>query len=102
MPTQVWILTGDKEETAVNISYSAGHFFPGINEARITKQENMFQCTEEIERQLNRIQEAKSLDSESEFGVVIDGQSLNYALEVRHLRKISHYIYFLGFYLLER
>ena len=23
---QIWVLTGDKEETAVNISYSAGHF----------------------------------------------------------------------------
>lgn len=25
---QVWVLTGDKEETAVNISFSAGHFHP--------------------------------------------------------------------------
>ncbi|THD24932.1 Phospholipid-transporting ATPase [Fasciola hepatica] len=79
---QVWILTGDKEETAVNISYSAGHFFPGINEARITKQENFSQCSQVIDCQIERIQVAKSQDPESSFGLVIDGQSLNYALEI--------------------
>ena len=26
----VWILTGDKKETAINISYSCGHLQPGM------------------------------------------------------------------------
>lgn len=26
LPPQVWVLTGDKVETAVNIAYSCGHF----------------------------------------------------------------------------
>ena len=30
MEPQVWILTGDKKETAVNISYSCGHFQRGM------------------------------------------------------------------------
>ncbi len=27
---KVWVLTGDKKETAINISYSCGHFQPGM------------------------------------------------------------------------
>ena len=34
----VWILTGDKKETAVNISYSCGHLQPGITVLDITGQ----------------------------------------------------------------
>ena len=34
---QVWVLTGDKEETAVNISYSAGHFATDMTEIRLTQ-----------------------------------------------------------------
>ncbi|VDP76771.1 unnamed protein product [Echinostoma caproni] len=86
---QVWILTGDKEETAVNISYSAGHFYHGMNEARITKQETLYQCSNEIDRQIERIRESKSIDPESPFGVVIDGQSLNFALELPLRKKFT-------------
>ncbi|KAF7233366.1 hypothetical protein EG68_05038 [Paragonimus skrjabini miyazakii] len=78
---QVWVLTGDKEETAVNISYSAGHFFQGMNEARITKQEDLLSCNQELDKQVERIGEAKRLNQDEKFGIVIDGQSLNFALE---------------------
>lgn len=40
----MWILTGDKEETAVNISYSAGHFQEGMTELRITQFRNTSDC----------------------------------------------------------
>ncbi|VDM03097.1 unnamed protein product [Schistocephalus solidus] len=33
---QVWVLTGDKEETAVQVSRSAGHFPPGLTLIRLT------------------------------------------------------------------
>ena len=42
--SQVWILTGDKEETAVNISYSAGHFLEGMTELRITQLRSTSDC----------------------------------------------------------
>ena len=32
----VWILTGDKKETAINISYSCGHFVPSLSILDIT------------------------------------------------------------------
>ncbi len=45
---QVWVLTGDKEETAVNISYSAGHFNADMIEVRLTKQRNAKECEETL------------------------------------------------------
>ena len=29
---KVWVLTGDKKETAINISFSCGHFMPAPGE----------------------------------------------------------------------
>jgi len=45
---QIWVLTGDKEETAVNISYSAGHFRQGMAELRLTQQRDSVLCAEHI------------------------------------------------------
>lgn len=41
---QVWVLTGDKEETAVNISYSAGHFNHSMEPISVTKQKSSNEC----------------------------------------------------------
>lgn len=79
---QVWVLTGDKEETAVNISFSAGHFAPGLPTVRVTQQENLRECTDAVNTQIERVQESQDLDSAYAFGLVIDGNSLNYALTV--------------------
>ena len=79
---QVWVLTGDKEETAVNISFSAGHFAPGLPTIRITQQANLRDCVTSVNRQIERIQEVQNIQPNYTFGLVIDGQSLNYALTV--------------------
>ena len=36
MCVQVWVLTGDKEETAIRISQATGHFPPGTTVLRLT------------------------------------------------------------------
>lgn len=77
---QVWILTGDKEETAVNISYSAGHFAPGLPIIRLTKQSNLRNCLQQIEAQYDGAVETRQADPNYKFGLVVDGASLNYAL----------------------
>ena len=41
---KIWVLTGDKEETAVNISYSAGHFRQNMCVISLTKQQSWQQC----------------------------------------------------------
>ncbi|VDO06441.1 unnamed protein product [Rodentolepis nana] len=77
---QIWILTGDKEETAVNISYSAGHFTPGLPTVRVTQQNSLRECIETINMQIERVKESQNMHSDYAFGVVVDGQSLNFAL----------------------
>ena len=51
---QVWVLTGDKEETAVNISHSAGHFDSSMVELRITQLQSSLQCAEHITSHMHR------------------------------------------------
>ncbi|VDK36493.1 unnamed protein product [Taenia asiatica] len=77
---QVWILTGDKEETAVNISFSAGHFAPGLPTVRVTQQDSLRECIDAVNTQVERVQESQNLNPGYAFGLVIDGHSLNYAL----------------------
>ncbi|OWF54474.1 phospholipid-transporting ATPase IF [Mizuhopecten yessoensis] len=75
---KVWVLTGDKEETAVNISYSAGHFKQGFAELRITQMTSTVQCAEVMTR-LKNIKDHASIDQP--FVLVVDGASLRFAVK---------------------
>ncbi|XP_069104110.1 phospholipid-transporting ATPase IF-like isoform X3 [Argopecten irradians] len=75
---KVWVLTGDKEETAVNISYSAGHFKQGFCELRITKMTSSLHCSEVMTRMKN-IQEQAPRDKP--FVLIVDGASLGFAVK---------------------
>ena len=39
--SQVWVLTGDKVETAVNIATSCGHFKRGTTQLRLVRLRSM-------------------------------------------------------------
>ncbi|VDP33961.1 unnamed protein product [Schistosoma mattheei] len=39
---QIWVLTGDKEETAITVSRSAGHFTPNMNLIHLTNCDDFF------------------------------------------------------------
>ncbi|XP_062573567.1 phospholipid-transporting ATPase IF-like [Saccostrea cucullata] len=77
---KVWVLTGDKEETAVNISYSAGHIHDGMEELRLTKASctDHTTCGEEITKNIHRCQVLNS--SNQQFVLIVDGFSLTFAL----------------------
>ncbi|KAL3847179.1 hypothetical protein ACJMK2_018103 [Sinanodonta woodiana] len=75
---KVWVLTGDKEETAVNISFSAGHFQSNMEEMRLTKIENSIQCADAISNFLNRVEQGSA--AHVPFALVVDGSSLTFAL----------------------
>ncbi|XP_056006402.1 phospholipid-transporting ATPase IF-like isoform X4 [Ostrea edulis] len=77
---KVWVLTGDKEETAVNISYSAGHIIDGMEELRVTKATctDHTRCGEEIAKHIHRIQDRSP--SSQQFVLIVDGFSLTFAL----------------------
>ncbi|PAA46582.1 hypothetical protein BOX15_Mlig014307g2 [Macrostomum lignano] len=72
---QVWILTGDKRETAENISLSAGHFTESMTRIRIVEKTDIESCSQEVFRGLEEISVASI---PSQYCVVVDGQSLQY------------------------
>ncbi|XP_057301942.1 phospholipid-transporting ATPase IF-like isoform X1 [Hydractinia symbiolongicarpus] len=71
---KVWVLTGDKEETAVNISHSCGHFKHGMEIMSVTHKKTeeevnlaFDECMLKLESKHNR---------STEFAVVVDGATL--------------------------
>ncbi|KAJ8309893.1 hypothetical protein KUTeg_011758 [Tegillarca granosa] len=73
----VWVLTGDKEETAINISHSAGHFKRGMVELKLTKITDTNVCAEQITQHIKTIMTAASAQ---QFALVIDGMTLALAI----------------------
>ncbi|XP_014664546.1 PREDICTED: probable phospholipid-transporting ATPase IF isoform X3 [Priapulus caudatus] len=73
---KVWVLTGDKMETAVNISHSCGHFKRGMHELHLVQQKNKQQCERTITDLLKEIRR----DDLLQCALVVDGMSLKYAL----------------------
>lgn len=71
---KVWVLTGDKHETAVSVSLSCGHFHRTMNILELTNQKSDSECAEQL-RQLARITE----DHVIQHGLVVDGTSLSLA-----------------------
>ena len=47
---KVWVLTGDKLETAINIAYSCGHFKRGMQLLTLTHQSSPAECQETLWR----------------------------------------------------
>jgi len=47
---KIWVLTGDKLETAINIAYSCGHFKRGMTLLTLTAQSSPAECQETLWR----------------------------------------------------
>nr|XP_045609485.1 phospholipid-transporting ATPase IF-like isoform X2 [Procambarus clarkii] len=75
---KVWVLTGDKVETAVNIAYSCGHFKRFMTVLSLTGLRDLDHAV----ASLRQCQEASR--AEGSFGLVVDGVSLLWLLD--HLR----------------
>ncbi|CAL1593341.1 unnamed protein product [Knipowitschia caucasica] len=73
---KVWVLTGDKHETAVSVSLSCGHFHRTMNVLELLQQRSDNQCAEQLRRLARRIKE----DHVIQHGLVVDGASLSLAL----------------------
>ncbi|XP_027044475.1 probable phospholipid-transporting ATPase IF [Pocillopora damicornis] len=76
---KVWVLTGDKQETAVNISHSCGHFKAGMEMMFVTKKQSERECQEELVSCRDKIQRRPPTDSR-QYALVIDGVSLSHVL----------------------
>ncbi|XP_028929478.1 probable phospholipid-transporting ATPase IF isoform X4 [Ornithorhynchus anatinus] len=73
---KIWVLTGDKHETAVSVSLSCGHFHRAMNILELTQQKSDSDCAEKLRQLAKRIQE----DHVIQHGLVVDGTSLSLAL----------------------
>ena len=82
----VWILTGDKKETAINISYSCGHLQPGMTVLDVTGQTNV-----SITKKLQGYAEQINL-MEERFGLIVDGSSLALILPHRKNKELLYQV----------
>ncbi|XP_032795610.1 phospholipid-transporting ATPase IF-like isoform X1 [Daphnia magna] len=74
---KIWVLTGDKLETAINIAYSCGHFKRGMQLLTLTAQTSPAECQETLWRLRRRIWD----EPIQNFGFVVDGESLAHSLK---------------------
>uniref|UniRef100_A0A4W5NSK5 Phospholipid-transporting ATPase n=1 Tax=Hucho hucho TaxID=62062 RepID=A0A4W5NSK5_9TELE len=70
---KVWVLTGDKHETAVSVSLSCGHFHRTMNILELVQQKSDNECADHDVLYTTR-------DHVIQHGLVVDGASLSLAL----------------------
>ncbi|KRX57500.1 putative phospholipid-transporting ATPase VD [Trichinella sp. T9] len=76
---KVWVLTGDKMETAVNIAYASKLFTSETELITLTaKTEN--EAEKSLQAALNRARDAKNSTKQA-IGLVIDGRTMNFFLK---------------------
>ncbi|KAF0989176.1 hypothetical protein HZS_1877, partial [Henneguya salminicola] len=71
---KIWVLTGDKEETAVSISLKCGHLSPN------TKILYLCQRVDDLKTQVYEYIETLSQSSKQEYSLVLDGNTLKILL----------------------
>nr|CAI5828683.1 unnamed protein product [Callosobruchus analis] len=73
----VWVLTGDKQETAINIGYSCRLLSHGM-QLLILNEDGLDKARESILRHCDEM--GDNLDKQNDVGLIIDGKTLKYAL----------------------
>ncbi|ESK93693.1 calcium transporting atpase [Moniliophthora roreri MCA 2997] len=77
---KVWVLTGDRQETAINIGMSCRLISESMNLV-IVNEETAHDTEEFITKRLSAIKNQRSTGEQEDLALVIDGKSLTFALE---------------------
>ncbi|KAM6501949.1 calcium transporting ATPase [Amanita muscaria] len=77
---KVWVLTGDRQETAINIGMSCRLISESMNLV-IVNEENAHDTNEFITKRLSAIKNQRSTGELEDLALIIDGKSLGFALE---------------------
>ncbi|KAF9010470.1 calcium transporting ATPase [Cyathus striatus] len=77
---KVWVLTGDRQETAINIGMSCRLISESMNLV-IVNEENARDTEEFLTKRLSAIKNQRSSGELEDLALVIDGKSLGFALE---------------------
>lgn len=87
---KVWILTGDKQETAINIGLSCGAIDDGMD-VYIINEDNLEDVAAQIDCAIGRWKALLHDPAmERKLGLVIDGRTLHYALQPELQNKMMH------------
>jgi len=78
--TRVWVLTGDKLETAVNISESCGHFAANMIKFSLSGIKSSGELKENLK---NMGEEIKRHEGSEVFALVVDGETLGFVFEMK-------------------
>jgi magnesium-transporting ATPase (P-type) len=76
---KVWVLTGDKIETAINIGFSSGLLDNEIVQIHIVKT-NETLINEEIQDGLIELKKVQRGESNSKLALIVSGESLLYIM----------------------
>ncbi|KAF8629398.1 hypothetical protein AX15_003453 [Amanita polypyramis BW_CC] len=77
---KIWVLTGDRQETAINIGMSCRLISESMNLV-IVNEENGHDTNDFITKRLSAIKNQRSSGELEDLALVIDGKSLDFALE---------------------
>ncbi|TBU23842.1 phospholipid-translocating P-type ATPase [Dichomitus squalens] len=77
---KVWVLTGDRQETAINIGMSCRLISESMNLV-IVNEETAHETQEFITKRLSAIKSQRSSGDQEDLALIIDGKSLTFALE---------------------
>ncbi|SJK97928.1 probable P-type ATPase (amino-phospholipid-translocase) [Armillaria ostoyae] len=77
---KVWVLTGDRQETAINIGMSCRLIAESMNLV-IVNEENAHDTQEFLSKRLSAIKNQRSTGELEDLALIIDGKSLGFALE---------------------
>lgn len=80
MGIQVWVLTGDKTETAINISHCANVIDRKTTEKLIISSESTDELRKEMLTLLEYVKSTRKINKNSKFSLVVGGKSLVYGL----------------------
>jgi phospholipid-translocating ATPase len=84
---KLWVLTGDKTETAINIGYACNLLTTDMN-LLILKADNRDETTSLLDKTLKEIAKEVENSEGSSYALVIDGLTLKYALEEKTRRTL--------------
>ncbi|KAF5351676.1 hypothetical protein D9756_007514 [Leucocoprinus leucothites] len=77
---KVWVLTGDRQETAINIGMSCRLISESMNMV-IVNEETAQDAQEFLEKRLSAIKNQRNAGDVEDLALIIDGKSLTFALE---------------------
>ncbi|KAI0262598.1 calcium transporting ATPase [Gloeopeniophorella convolvens] len=77
---KVWVLTGDRQETAINIGMSCRLITESMNLV-IINEETAHDTKDTLERRLTAVKSQRSSGELEDLALIIDGKSLTFALE---------------------